>query len=190
MAVSFEDAADRPAQVMGMGCHPDPAVALQKAIFELAQGRPAEGRRFLDKPPQERLRRYDDVLTLDDHSAFLSVRERRDEFAFLWARGTTARVGDVPSRSEGDPERDLDACARALAALGSRVAYAELTTPDLGDHGIHVARAIATGLQPVHFGRGEERLGGDRLFEVPMRLGFTDRRVTPDELNPCPHPLA
>jgi ribosomal protein S12 methylthiotransferase accessory factor len=190
MAVSFESTRDRPGQVVGMGCHPNPRVAVQKAIFEMCQGRPAEAHRFVERPPQGRLQSYEDVKTLDDHSAFAGMPERREEFAFLWASGARAGIADLPNGSLGEVERDLDRCARALTALGSRVAFVELTTPDIAPYDIHVSRVIATGLQPVHFGCGQERLGGDRLFELPRRLGFGTRRVDWNELNPCPHPLA
>ena len=52
-----------------------------------------------------------------------------------------------------------------------------------------VARALATGLQPIHFGHREERLGRRRLFEVPARMGYGSGPRTEDDLNPCPHPL-
>ena len=190
LAVAFESDSRRPAQVIGMGCHPDPSVALVKAVFELCQGRPSEAKRFSDKPPQGRLDNYEDVRTLDDHSAFAALPERRNEFAFLWATGATARVGDLVNQSQGDPESDLAYCARTLGALGCRVAYAELTTPDVEGRGIHAVRTLATGLQPIHFGHGMERLGGRRLFELPQRLGLATRAATMSDLNPCPHPLA
>jgi ribosomal protein S12 methylthiotransferase accessory factor len=190
MAVSFDADPMRPAQVIGMGCHLDPGIAVIKALYEMCQGRPSEAKRFADKPPSERLKRYEDVQTLDDHSAFASQRERRHEFEFLWARGTTVGVEDLPNPATGDAERDLDHTARALTAIGCRVAYVDLTLPDVAPTGIHVVRTIATGLQPVHFGHGTERLGGRRLFEAPQALGFDDRVRTADDLNPCPHPLA
>ena len=190
MAVSFDDDPRKPAQVIGMGCHTDPGVALTKAIFEMCQGRPAEARRFVDKPPRGRLVKYEDVKTLDDHSAFASLPENRDEFAFLWASGDRRRIQDVPNPSSGDLERDLAYCVEALGALGSRVAYADLTLPDVSPYGIHAVRVLATGLQPVHFGHDMTRFGGRRLFEVPQRLGVADRVRTEADLNPCPHPLA
>jgi len=49
---------------------------------------------------------------------------------------------------------------------------------------------LATELQPMHFGYGEERLGGRRLYEVAQTLGVSDHIRTEDELNLCPHPLA
>jgi ribosomal protein S12 methylthiotransferase accessory factor len=190
LALSLEDAPGRPAQVVGMGCHPDPEVALVKAVFELCQGRPSEGRRFVDKPPHGRLQHYEDVRTLDDHSAFVSQAERRGEFDFLSRGGATAAVGDLPRPREGTPDDHLGFCVERLTALGVRVAYCDLTLPDVAPYAFHVVRALATGLQPVHFGHGLERLGGRRLFEVPQRLGLAPSVRTEEDLNPCPHPLA
>jgi ribosomal protein S12 methylthiotransferase accessory factor len=161
-----------------------------KALFELCQGRPAEATRFQTKPPQGRLNRYEDVATLDDHSAFMSQLERRPEFAFLWQSGEQKHVDELPNGSSGDAAQDLNYCAAELAAKGHRAAFVELTTPDLLGFDIHVVRVIVPELHPVHFGHGQERLGGERLFTVPQQLGFGQTRRTENDLNPCPHPLA
>jgi ribosomal protein S12 methylthiotransferase accessory factor len=190
MAISFDPRPDKPAQVVGLGCHPNPDIALRKALMELCQGRPSEAGRFADKPPHGRLTCYEDVRMLDDHSALAALPERRDEFAFLWARGTKARISDLRNPSHGNVGQDLEYCVAALTAKGCRVAYVDLTLPDLAGYDIHVVRAIATGLHPIHFGFGQERLGGRRLFELPRQLGFADRVRNEAELNPCPHPLA
>jgi ribosomal protein S12 methylthiotransferase accessory factor len=190
MAISFEEDPARPANVVGLGCHPDPNIALLKALFELCQGRPAEASRFGTKPPQGRLNKYEDVHTLDDHSAFVSQLDRRHEFEFLWQSGETKRVEELPNPSKGDAAQDLEYCARELAAKGHSPAYVELTTPDLVDYDVHVVRVIVPELQPVHFGHGQERLGGDRLFMLPQRLGLGEGRRSESDLNPCPHPLA
>jgi YcaO cyclodehydratase, ATP-ad Mg2+-binding len=137
-----------------------------------------------------RLQRYQDVQTLEDHPAFLSLPERRGEFEFLWSRSERARLHDLPNPSAGDVERDLETCVRALSERGHRVVYADLTTPDVAPFGIHVVRTLATGLQPIHFGWGQERLGGRRLFELPHQLGLAPGPHSEADLNPCPHPLA
>jgi ribosomal protein S12 methylthiotransferase accessory factor len=190
MAISFEEDPSRPANVIGLGCHSDPNIALLKALFELCQGRPAEGSRFQSKPPQGRLDKYEDVHTLDDHSSFMSQMNRREEFAFLWQSNEKKRIEDLPNPSTGDAAEDLKRCATELAAKGHRPAYAVLTTPDLAGYDIHVVRTFAPGLQPVHFGHGQERLGGNRLYELPQQLGLSDRVHTETDMNPCPHPLA
>jgi ribosomal protein S12 methylthiotransferase accessory factor len=172
LALSSEDREERPATVVGMGCHPSPEVALTKALFELCQARPAEAARYRENSPEGRLTRYEDVRSLDDHSAFAALPERRGEFEFLWRDGSTVRLADLPERAA-----DAQACAVALAGMGIEVAAAELTTADVATTGYRVTRVVATELQPIHFGFGEERLGGSRLSGI-------------DDLNPCPHPMA
>ena len=190
MAVALDDDPGRPAQLVGLGCHPDPAVALTKAVLELCQGRPAELARFRDQPPAGRLRAYDDVRTLEDHSAFAALPERREEFAFLWSSGRRVPAADLPDRSAGDAAGDLDRIVAALAGAGLRVVAVDLTLPDVRQCGVHVARVFVPGLQPMHFGAGQERLGGSRLFELPAALGLAGRVRTEADLNTCPHPLA
>jgi ribosomal protein S12 methylthiotransferase accessory factor len=191
MAIAFDETPGRPANVVGMGCHPDPGTALTKAAFELCQARPAEASRYREEPPEGRLDRYEDVETLDDHSAFASQRARRGEFEFLWSGGATARLGDLPAHGDGEPAGELVArCGAALRELGHPAAYVDLTTEDVEPYGYRVARVVAKGLQPIHFGHGQERLGGARLFELPRALGLADSVRAPADLNPCPHPMA
>jgi ribosomal protein S12 methylthiotransferase accessory factor len=190
LALALEDAPDRPATVAAAGCSPSPARALEKAVFELCQARPAEAFRFRDRPPAGRLTRYEDVVELDDHSAFAAQPERRGEFAFLWADGRRTTLAALPDRSGADPAGTLARCAEELARLGCPAAYAELTTPDVAPSGYRVVRVLAAGLQPIAFGSGRERLGGDRLLELPHRLGLAPTRRTVADLNPCPHPMA
>jgi ribosomal protein S12 methylthiotransferase accessory factor len=190
MAVAVDSSGKGPAAVVGLGCHLDPAVAVEKALMEVCQVRPSESLKFVNEPPQERLQGYADIRSLEDHAGFVAIRDNLREFGFLFDSGKRARVEDLSNAASGDPQEDLRRCVAALRKAGSRVAYAELTTPDIQPFGVHVVRGIATGLQPMHFGYGEERLGGRRLFEVPARLGYGAKVRTAADLNPCPHPLA
>jgi ribosomal protein S12 methylthiotransferase accessory factor len=161
-----------------------------KALLEICQIRPSCAKKYVEEPPQERLRSYEDVRTLDDHSAFFMLPERLSELSFLLQNNCTQQLEDLPNHSLGSAQEDLNACVTALNNAGCRVIYADLTTPDLVGFKIRVVRTIATGLQPIHFGHGHERLGGSRLYEVPRRLGYTSDNTTEASLNPCPHPLA
>lgn len=190
LAMAIDRTGSGPAVLVGLGCHFDPDAALLRALFEICQIRPGEARRYREQPPLERLKRYQDIKTLEDHSAFLTIPERSGEFTFLLENGRKLRLNDLEDYSTGDLKSDLCSCVEMLRGAGCRVAYADLTTPDVVGYPIRVVRTLATGLQPIHFGYGEERLGGRRLFEVPQRLGFASRVLSESDLNPCPHPLA
>jgi ribosomal protein S12 methylthiotransferase accessory factor len=188
VAVAIDRSGAGPAAVVGLGCSLDPAVAVRKAVLELCQGRPSETTKFRREPPNDRLRSYEDVHTLHDHSAYFGKQETLPELAFLLEGTPMVRLADLPNHATGTPRGDLERCAADLVAAGCRVAYVDVTTPDIVPYGVRVACTIATGLQPIAFGHDLQRLGGRRLYEAPRRLGRP--ASTEAELNPCPHPLA
>jgi ribosomal protein S12 methylthiotransferase accessory factor len=190
MAVSLGDGEREPSALVGLGAHLNPRTAINKALFEICQIRPGERRRFIEQRAGANLNQYSDVKTLHDHSAFLMRPERRPELTFLLDNGRRQPLGDLPDRSTGHTSGDLDTAVSGLATAGCRVMSVDLTTADVRPFGIRVVRTLATGLQPMHFGHGEERLGGRRLFDLPRVLGYTSTSRDESDLNPCPHPLA
>ena len=56
--------------------------------------------------------------------------------------------------------------------------------------GLHTVHAILPDFQPIHFGWKEPRLAGERLYDLPRRLGLRPDRATRADLNDDPHPLA
>lgn len=167
MALAVDETGLGPAAAVGLGCHLDPAVAARKALFELCQVRPGvsvEAGRKLAGPA--------DVRTLEDHAAYYAVPERLTEFEFL----DSGAAADGANRSTGSVAGDIACSVAALRQTGCRTAYVDITTPEFEDFPIRVARVLVTGLQPIHFGYGMERLGGRLSLEK--------------NLNPAPHPLA
>jgi ribosomal protein S12 methylthiotransferase accessory factor len=189
MAIGFDRSGAFPSATVGLGCSVDPATAIDRAVMEVAQIRTGTVPMYRRSPGLERPRRYEDVHTLEDHGTFAADPANLGEFDFLFD-GPLRAPADLPDHGGGNVEADLDHCRKRLESSGSTVAYADLTLPDIEAFGVKIARAIATRLQPMHFGFGEERLGGSRLFEVPRLLGHSSRDTTEDDLNPCPHPLA
>lgn len=190
MGLAVDRSGQGPAAVVGLGCHLDPCTAITNAVLEVCQVRPGELQRLMRERPAEKLTSYNDVRTLQDHSAYFHPVERLREFAFLLDNGRKRQIATLPDRSRNNTAADLDFCLTALRASGSRVLFADLTTPDIAPYGLRVVRTIVTGLQPMHFGHGQARLGGHRLYETPKALGYSSDRRGESDLNPCPHPLA
>jgi len=113
-----------------------------------------------------------------------------DEVEFLFAPRRIVPMDSLVNHSTGSATGDLAVCISGLTAAGCRVAYANLTTPDVTPFPIRVVRTIVTDLQPIHFGFGMERLGGRRLFELPRKLNYAESIRTETQLNRCPHPMA
>ena len=187
MGVAIDRTSHGPSAVVGLGCDLDPGAALRKALLEVCQGRAGETWRMRHRAAG--VRAYEDVRKIEDHSALFAEPERLGELAFLLETPRRRRVDELPDLATGDVAADLAATVARLERVGSRVASVDLTTPDVRALGIHVVRAVATGLQPIHFGFRQERLGGRRLFEAPRAMGHGVHVRTARDLNPCPHPL-
>ena len=189
MAVALTRRDRGPAAVVGLGCHPSPEKALVKALGEVCQVRPGEVKRFLETDPAKLPQLPEAVKTLEDHSGYFFSPERLPELAFLLDNGRRRRLEEMPDRSQGSLCADLHNLVAGLRGAGCRVAFVDVTSPDIQPYPVRAVRTFATGLQPIHFGYGEEHLGGRRLFEAPRRLGYGGGRRSESELNPCPHPL-
>ena len=188
MAVAVDRSGALPAATVGLGCHLVPSIALDRAVTEVVQVRVGTGWLYRQAVPP-RIQRFQDVRTIVDHAVLAATPEHLGEFDFLFEQAPRT-LAEIPDRSHGDVEADLAFCRERLEAVGCTVAYVDLTLPDLEAFDVRIVRAIATGLQPIHFGFGEERLGGQRLFAVPRVLGHGDSDRTENDLNPCPHPVA
>lgn len=122
----------------GMGCHPNRAIALSRALTEAAQCRLTwiAGAR-------------DDARAEDyDNSAEAIERER----ASLAVRGPMRSFHDAPTFRATTCEADLQWLLERLRVADiTGAAWVDLTTPEFG---IPVVRAIAPGLEPARFGAG------------------------------------
>jgi ribosomal protein S12 methylthiotransferase accessory factor len=135
------------------------------------------------------LHKYDDVQSMDDHSAFFYTTARLGELDFLLQHDQSLKVEDLPTYTSPSDVEKLQALVSRLESVGIEAYLVDITTPDIASVGFRVVRTLATELVPIYFGLGQEPLGSRRLFEVPERLGYGGRRTEAD-LNPCPHPIA
>lgn len=190
MAIALDQTGAGPAAIVGLGCDASPSRALRKALFEICQAHAGEVHRYRTEPPHDRLKTPEDVRTLLDHSAWFTIPEHLDGLSFLLDNGRSEQLAGLPDYHTADIQQGLQNCVASLARAGCKTLYIDLTTPDIRDYGLSVVRALPTGLQPIHFGWGEERLGGRRLFELPQKLGLSQTTLKETDLNPYPHPLA
>lgn len=190
LAIALDQTGRGPAAIVGLGCDGSPARALEKAIFEICQSHSGETYRYRAEPPHARLKRLEDVRSLVDHSAWFTIREHLEGLSFLLNNGRSERLSKLPDYAADNLQLEVERCINSLQRAGCKTLYVDLTTPDIKDFGLRVVRAIATGLQPIHFGHGEERLASRRLFELPQKLGLATGVLRESDLNPIPHPLA
>lgn len=187
-----EGGPDGPASVVGLGADLDPVRAARSAVLEVSQVRPALRIRMREAETRRHIQELVDdpsrVATLEDHDLLYADSSTTACFDFL--RRRPLEEFDWDQKQGHDPVEDLSRLTDELRGQGSDILYCNLTTSEVQPLGIHVVRAIVPDYQPIYFGRQERRIGGERLFELPRRLGIRPDRAGLDDLNPNPHPLA
>jgi ribosomal protein S12 methylthiotransferase accessory factor len=128
------DGREWPGITLGLGAAWEAREAARKAALEHGQTGPYLARlwRNRERPIPAS---PEDIRTFQDHALYYCDPAHSKEFEFL-----RAAVPDPPP-----------------AAADVRIAIADVTTPDLLDSPFRVVRAIARGLQPIHYGAGMER---------------------------------
>jgi ribosomal protein S12 methylthiotransferase accessory factor len=176
-----------PALALGAGCAFDPQQALDKAFRELLG---ALRWHHVDpewslKPP----RRPDEVKRLDDHHTAYSHPQWLTRAQFLWSSTDRQRLDELAAcaRPGERPGEQLAAAVDIMRRHGMEVIAVDLTTPDVAETGIRVVRAVIPGLQPIGFGEHAARLGGQRLYRAPCRMGYRSVPLEEHELNRDPH---
>lgn len=152
---------------VGFGCHPNPAVAARRALRELCQtstgisaGRPE---RYAKGSPEH---------------AFLSWSHNTCVFDHAHLRPTAQTIEVQPEFTDSPATELLAMTLRVLAKTGLEPWLVPLTRPELS---IPAVRVLCGELRhPGH------RFAPGRLYDVPLRLGWRNRRVEERDLNPVP----
>jgi ribosomal protein S12 methylthiotransferase accessory factor len=149
----------------------DPEEAVRKSLEELAHTRRYSQQvktRLPRLPQQDRLAKVVDQI---DHLNFWCDHANAPLGEFLLCSAVRIDFDDIPNLTTGDASRDLTVVVDKIGAVGHCVVLCDLTTPDVADLGFNVIRAVVPGFHPLFMGFGIRALGGQRLREVPRKLG-------------------
>ncbi|MEV5574314.1 TOMM precursor leader peptide-binding protein [Spirillospora sp. NPDC052269] len=194
------DGRDRPHVLCGAGAHPHAEQALHSALMELlvfVQGA-ADPNRDSAKDPAHDDRRQA-MLDDPDH-----VREMADHHTLYGHPDAWSRLSFLPTDAPGWPlaelvqpwpthrdlADDLSELVGRFLSTGLDVIAVDTTCADLKAGGLAAAKVIVPGTVSMTFGHRYRRVHDlPRLLTVPRLLGYRDRDLRPDELNPHPHPF-
>lgn len=132
---------------------------------------------------EEKLEEYetDTITTMQEREAYWSRPDRMDDLGF-WTEDRTHRDPATIDAETADGYEDV---IDAVQQAGLEVCFADLTTPDVADLGLHVSNAVIPGLQPLYLSERYRYWGGDRLRAVPDRCGYASDQT----INQVPHPF-
>jgi ribosomal protein S12 methylthiotransferase accessory factor len=191
--------AQQPALACAAGAHLDPEQAASRALCELGPLLADLISRYPRVAPRSRALAEDpcQVVTMDDHSVLYTDAGAATRLGFLTAAGPSRSFADIQDRCDiagafrhADLADDLTEAVRRLAQHGLDVIVVNQTTPEHLPGGFCCVKTIVPGLLPITFGHHNRRTHGlPRLLEMPRLLGYRDRALRPDEINPHPHPF-
>ncbi|MFF7633120.1 TOMM precursor leader peptide-binding protein [Kitasatospora sp. NPDC008050] len=191
----------RPAVLCAGGSGLDPERGVFGALHELVTAieayqliypqRHADAARMREDAEQVRL--------MDDHALLYCdpIAARRLDF-LLAPDGQPPHerrdLGDLADRyawpRHTDLRADLDELVSRFATSGLEAIVVDQTTPIHAASGLSCVKTLVPGLLPMTFGHHLRRITGlDRVRSAPHTLGHTDRPLTPEEVNPHPHPF-
>ena len=144
---------------IGLGCHDDPLIALERALSELGQCWRLSGREK-------------NSIAFQESPCSLAPYLRADP------RQTPKQPSNFSREQRADFLNDIEHSVQLLRAHQLEMLIVDLTRPDVA---FPVVRVVVPGI--VHFW---PRFGCRRLFEVPREAGWIDDQTGEDDLNPTP----
>ncbi|MGH2934558.1 MAG: YcaO-like family protein [Gaiellaceae bacterium] len=121
-----------------------------------------------------------EIRDFDDHIRFYADPSNASRTRFLDASRERRHVRSVPALDSPH----VDALCERLARRSASAYAVDVTSPDVREAGLTVMRVVAPELCPLDVEHDARLLGGRRMYEEPVRLGFGKRRLNPD-----PHPF-
>jgi ribosomal protein S12 methylthiotransferase accessory factor len=93
----------------------------------------------------------------------------------------------MKSLSTKNINNDLSFVLKCLKEQNHKVYYVDVTRPEVARYGFKVLKVIIPSLHPLYLDEPFPYLGGERLYNLPVKLGFKKNKLKEDQLNKIPH---
>ncbi|TDL75743.1 TOMM precursor leader peptide-binding protein [Rhodococcus qingshengii] len=181
--------------ICAAGSHLDPVRAVKTAVHELA-GMMLSLDEKLEANQEEYVRMLHDstlVQQMDDHGMLYGLPQAEERLQFLLDDLRPLRSFNEEFKWKSthlDLTDDLQDIVRVFRRLNLDVIVVDQTTPETAQNGLYCVKVLIPGMLPMTFGHHLTRVSGlDRVFRVPMELGYSQEPLTTEQLNPHPHPF-
>ncbi len=181
--------------ICAAGAHPDPIRAAKSSIHELAGMLLTLDEKFEANREKyvRMLRDPSQVRHMEDHSMLYSLPQAEERLQFLLEETRPLRTFDEEFKQKAwhvDLTDDLKDILQVFHRLKLDVIVVDQTTPETMRNGLYCVKVLIPGMLPMSFGHHFTRLTGlERVLRVPMELGYAKLPLTPEQLNPHPHPF-
>ncbi len=155
---------------VGFSAYLDPRVALMRAISEANQYLPALSEALADGSTYYRYDKSDAIKW------WKTATIENQPYLVPDTNVPPKKLSDYPSLASADLLEDINTCVDIARDHDLEVLVLDQTRPDIG---LAVVKVFVPGLR--HFWR---RLAPGRLYDVPVEMGWLERPLREDELNP------
>ncbi|NWQ42582.1 TOMM precursor leader peptide-binding protein [Bacillus sp. EB106-08-02-XG196] len=181
--------------ICAAGSHLDPVRAVKTAVHELA-GMMLSLDEKLEANQEEYVRMLHDsslVQQMDDHGMLYGLPQAAERLQFLLDDRRPFRSFNEEFKWKSthlDLTDDLQDMVQVFRQLNLDVIVVDQTTPETARNGLYCVKVLIPGMLPMTFGHHLTRVTGlERVFRVPMELGYSQEPLTAEQLNPHPHPF-
>jgi ribosomal protein S12 methylthiotransferase accessory factor len=181
--------------ICAAGSHLDPVRAVKTAVHELA-GMMLSLDEKLEANQEEYVRMLHDstlVQQMDDHGMLYGLPQAEERLQFLLDDRRPLRAFNeefIWKSTHLDLTDDLQDIVQVFRRLNLDVIVVDQTTPETARNGLYCVKVLIPGMLPMTFGHHLTRVTGlERVFRVPMELGYSNEPLTAEQLNPHPHPF-
>lgn len=181
--------------ICAAGAHLDPIRAVKSSIYELAGMLLSLDEKF-EANRETYVRMFHDssqVRQMEDHSMLYGLPQAEERLRFLLDEDRPLRTFAEefkPRKRHADLTDDLKDMLQVFSRLNLEVIVVNQTTPEMKRNGLHCVKVLIPGMLPMTFGHHLTRLTGlERVLRVPAELGYAQQPLTPEQLNPYPHPF-
>ncbi|HYK73881.1 MAG TPA: TOMM precursor leader peptide-binding protein [Pseudoneobacillus sp.] len=181
--------------ICAAGANPDPIKAVKSSIYELAGMMIRD-----DEKLEENRQKYEEMLkdpfavrTMEDHGMLYGLLDAEERLNFLLDDHRPLRTFAEEFKKPPvniDLKDDLQDILNRFRQLNLEVIVVDQTTPLTKRNGLYCVKVLIPGMLPMTFGHHLTRVKGlERVLTVPMKLGFSKKPLSYEQLNPYPHPF-
>ena len=191
MVLAFDRTKKGPAVSIANKADFNPEETIFDILYDLLRVRPAMRLR-LNKENFAKINKiYPDIRTIPERLLLWSQPKMVKNIEFL-TRGKKKPVSEIGfSSEETDFGKKLEILKGALKSAGINEAYIiDITSQEARENKIWVAMSLVPALYPLYLNEGFKYLGVERLYQVPVKLGYFKKPKSEEEINKVPHPMA
>ena len=133
---------------------------------------------------------YTKINTFNNRCLLWSPLEMIDEIKFfLSGEKKIVKKDEFEKNLNNDDKKNLIMASNILKENHIDVFWADITIPQVREEGLWAIKAVSPQLQPLYLDEGMKHCWGERLFNVPAKIGQKNNPTKPGELNLIPHPF-